>query len=315
MFIEKAYKAKHEFWRYIIGLVGIIAAVLIGQIPWTIVLIVKEGFEVLQMNKAEMLGALDSNLNLFLLLLSFLCGLGALFLVVRFLHGQKIKDLTTTRKKIDWGRFFFGFSLIAIYIIVSTGVDYYYFNPDHYVLNFELIPFLVLCVIAIVMIPIQTSFEEYLFRGYLMQGIGVTAKNRWFPLVVTSVIFGCLHLGNPEIDQLGYLSLFDYIAFGFLFGIITLMDEGMELSLGLHAGNNFVIALLVTADWTAFQTHSILKDVSAPTSYTGTDVLITVLFFSAVILIMAKKYHWKNWREKLFGKLDPIDENENLNQN
>ena len=30
------------------------------------------------------------------------------------------------------------------------------------------------------------------------------------------------------------------------------MDEGMELALGFHAGNNLIIALMVTSDWTVF---------------------------------------------------------------
>jgi hypothetical protein len=42
------------------------------------------------------------------------------------------------------------------------------------------------------------------------------------------------------------------------------MDEGMELALGFHAANNLVGALLVTSDWSAFQTHSIFKDISEP---------------------------------------------------
>ena len=37
------------------------------------------------------------------------------------------------------------------------------------------------------------------------------------------------------------------------------MDEGLELALGFHAANNLCGALLLTADWTAFQTNSILK--------------------------------------------------------
>ena len=37
----------------------------------------------------------------------------------------------------------------------------------------------------------------------------------------------------------------------------TLMDEGTELAVGLHIANNLITALLVTADWTAFQTESL----------------------------------------------------------
>ena len=49
-----------------------------------------------------------------------------------------------------------------------------------------------------------------------------------------------------------------------MLGRMTWMDEGTELALGFHAANNLFTALLVTTDWTVFQTHSILKDISEP---------------------------------------------------
>jgi hypothetical protein len=82
------------------------------------------------------------------------------------------------------------------------------------------------------------------------------------------------------------------------------MDEGLELALGFHAGNNLVGALLITADWTAFETNSVLKDVSEPSA--GLDILLPVLIVYPIFLfLMAKTYRWKNWSEKLFGKVSP----------
>ncbi|MCB0468017.1 MAG: CPBP family intramembrane metalloprotease, partial [Aequorivita sp.] len=207
-----------------------------------------------------------------------------------------------SRKKIDWGRVFFGFALIAITTTVVTGLDYYN-NPEDYVLQFNLVPFVILAIIAIIMIPLQTSFEEYLFRGYLMQGIGVLAKNKWLPLLITSVVFGGLHLANPEVDKLGNVIMIFYIGTGFFLGIMTLMDEGMELALGFHAGNNLIAALLVTADWTVFKTNSVLKDISEPSA--GFDVIAPVLIlYPILLLIMAWRYKWTDWGGKLFGKVE-----------
>ena len=140
-----------------------------------------------------------------------------------------------------------------------------------------------------------------------MQGIGVAAKNRWMPLFMTSVIFGGLHFFNPEVGKIGSIIMVYYIGTGFFLGIITLMDEGMELALGFHAGNNLVAALLVTADWTVFQTNSILKDVSDPTA--GVDVLAPVLIvYPVFLLIMAWRYGWKDWTKKLFGTIEaPVE--------
>ncbi len=306
MYIQQAFKSLHEWWRYLLGFIIIFVASQIGTIPLIVAVLVKILSEGGSMDSLQdqnvLMTVLDSNLTLFLMLLSFAVGLLAVYLVVRYFHKQPFVELTTSRKKTDWGRVFFGFGLISITTLVVTGLDYYS-NPDDYVLQFDLVPFVILAVVAVIMIPLQTSFEEYLFRGYLMQGIGVLAKNKWLPLVITSVVFGGLHLANPEVDKFGNIIMVYYIGTGFFLGIMTLMDEGMELALGFHAGNNLIAALLVTADWTVFKTNSVLKDISEPSA--GFDVIAPVLILYPIFLIiMAYRYKWKDWGGKLFGKVE-----------
>ena len=78
-----------------------------------------------------------------------------------------------------------------------------------------------------------------------------------------------------------------------------LMDDGIELSLGFHAANNLISALLVTSDWQVFQTYSLFKDISEPNLML---VIIPPLFlFPIVVFIYAKKYGWIDWRQKLTG--------------
>ncbi|WP_445955363.1 lysostaphin resistance A-like protein [Yeosuana sp.] len=312
MYISQAFKGLHEWWRYLIGLIIIIIALIIGQIPFTAAVMYqafKNGDSILSVNQQNMLTLLEPNLNLFLMLLSFAVGLAGLFLAVKYLHNQTLIQLTTSRSKIDWKRFWYIFFLWGFVSSSFVLIDYY-MSPEDYVVNFQLKPFLILSVIAIIFVPLQTSFEEYLFRGYLMQGIGVILKNKWMPLLLTSVVFGMLHIANPEVDKLGSIILVYYIATGLFLGILTLMDEGMELSLGFHAANNLFTALLVTADWTAFQTHSILKDMADPKAASFDDIFMPVfLVFPIILLILAKKYEWTNWKEKLFGK---VEEPQNL---
>ena len=218
---------------------------------------------------------------------------------VKFVHNQSLVSLTTSRSSIDWKRVVFSFSLWSLVTIITTMIAYF-LEPENFVFNFKLIPFLIFFVLAIFLIPLQTSFEEYLFRGYLMQGIGVATKSKLIPLVITSVLFGILHIANPEVEKLGFIIMIYYIGTGFFLGIVTLMDEGLELSLGFHAANNLVGALLVTADWTAFQTHSVLKDISTPAA--GFDVIIPVfIIFPILLYLFSKKYKWINWKEKLTG--------------
>ena len=306
MYIKQAFNIKHDWWLYIAGIAIIVIAVILGQVPYTFILIAKAvetGLDLQKLDMSQTMTLLDSNLNLFLMLLSFAAGLLGIFFVVKTLHKQSIRSLTTSRLKIDWKRFWFAF---LFWGIISSGlvlIDHY-MSPENYVFNFKLVPFLILAAIAIVVEPLQTSFEEYLFRGYLMQGIGVLCKNKWVPLVITSVLFGLLHIANPEIDKLGYILLVHYIGTGFFLGIITLMDEGLELALGFHAANNLFTALLVTADWTAFQTNSVLIDISDPADIESSEIFFSVLIvYPILIFIFAKVYKWTNWKDKLTGSV------------
>lgn len=314
MYISQAFKSLHEWWRYLVGLIIIVIAVIIGQIPFTAAVMIKafkNGDNIFKLDEQNMMSLLEPNLNLFLMLLSFAIGLVGLFMVAKYLHRQPLIQLSTSREKIDWKRFWFIFILWGIVSSSFVIIDYVT-SPEDYVINFQLVPFITLCIIAILLVPLQTSFEEYLFRGYLMQGIGVILRNKWAPLLLTSFTFGMLHIANPEVDKLGNMIMVYYIGTGLFLGIMTLMDEGLELSLGFHAANNLFTALLVTADWTAFQTHSILKDLSDPTEAGFVDIFMPVfIVFPIILLILAKKYKWTNWKEKLFGKVE-APPNENL---
>ena len=89
------------------------------------------------------------------------------------------------------------------------------------------------------------------------------------------------------------------------------MDEGTELSLGLHAINNIVAAFFVTTNWTVFQTDALYVDTSEPS--VGWEMFFPVLvLYPLMLFIFSKKYGWKNWAEKLTGKIEkPFDYTEN----
>lgn len=306
MYIAQAYKGLNESWRYILGLLAVFVCwQILGGIPLIVALLLK--VDSLSAVAGGDLGAmakvLGTNTFLFLMLLTFAIGLLSLFAYVKFVHKQSIKQLTTSRKKVDWRRIMLAFTLWAVISTVFIVIDIQ-LSPEDYLFNFKLVPFLILAVIAILMIPIQTSMEEYYMRGYMMQGLGVMAKNRWLPLLVTSLLFGTMHIFNPEVEKLGYGILVFYIGTGFFLGILTLMDEGLELALGFHAANNLTAALLVTADWTAFQTDSVYRDISDP--LLGWDVLVPVFVVYPILLfIFSRKYKWTNWKERLTGKVPP----------
>ena len=311
MFIAQGDQKENYFLKYLIGSLVVFIASMIGQIPLGIALV----YEVFVNKKPmpssdkDLYSFFDSNLFLFLLLISFVFALLGLFLIVKKFHNQRFKDIITSRKKIDWKRFFVAFCIWAIISISLILVSYFSGNSE-IELQFKLIPFLILSVIAILLIPIQTSTEELVFRGYLMQGFYNLSRNKWFPLVMTSVIFGTMHILNPEVAEMGYVVLVYYIGTGFFLGIITLMDEGTELALGFHAANNLISALLITSDYSVLRTNAIFKDLSKPE--VGYEIFMPILFYVILLVVFSKIYKWTNWKEKLIGSQTTIQEESNF---
>jgi len=305
MYIEQGRKGKLGMWKYLFPTVGFLGFMLFNI---GFAFLSDQDMDVVMKESIELMG---KPLFFLLNLVPFVVFLGGLFFWVKIVHQQRIRTLTTSRTKIDWKRVFFMFGLVSLYVIASTGILYYLY-PEDFQLNFEPQAFIILAIMAILLVPIQTSFEEYMFRGYMMQGIGLATKTRWIPLIITSVIFGLMHIANPEVGKIGYHIMIYYIGTGLFLGILTLMDEGMELALGYHAANNLIGALLITSSWTAFQTDSILLYTGEPE--TGFEILIPVfVVFPIYILILTKKYKWTGWKDKLFGKVEQPTQTEEYN--
>lgn len=146
-------------------------------------------------------------------------------------------------------------------------------------------------------------------RGYLMQGIAVATQNRWAPLIITSLLFGGMHMMNPEVMEYGWgIMMVNYAGVGLLLGMVTLMDDGLELAIGIHAANNILSAVMVTFDDSALQTYAIfsLKELEIYSATIGSLVLNVIFFF-----ICKWKYQWTDW-SKLYANIQPPDEDIDL---
>ena len=301
-YLEQTTTENNRFVDYLKGSLIFIFFNFIGQIPLSLYIISQSDLVGEFTSHQDLFSKLPSNPTLFLILLPFAVVLPFIYLVVTRLHQRSFLSLITSRDRVDYKKILFSFFLWGTVSALMVIFDYM-MSPEDYLWNFKPLTFLILLLISVVMIPLQTSMEELIFRGYLMQGFRVLFKNRWMPLLITSILFGLLHIWNPEIDKLGIHLIWYYIGTGLFLGVITLMDEGIELALGFHAANNLVTALLVTASWTAFQTESLLIDNSEPSL--GMELIFTLaVIYPLLALIFAKKYQWKNWMAQLTHKFE-----------
>jgi hypothetical protein len=320
MFIKRGANGFHDSWKWVLGAVVIfLGCQLMGALPFTIAVfyqqISENGMDTLALlDESTLMTTFSKNITFFLLMFTFVIGTLTWWIWIKYIHKLSWTEATTSRPAFDWNRAFFAFGVVGFVSVVTTLLGYY-LEPEIYIWNFDATNFAFLAVIAIVLVPIQTTWEELFFRSYAMQGLGIIAGNRAVPYLITSIVFGMMHIFNPEIAKMGYIVMIWYIGTGFLLGTFTLMDEGTELAIGFHAANNLFIALLVTADWTAFQTDSLLIDTSDPTA-NWTTFIPMFIYYPALIWLFAKKYNWNNWSHKLFGKIDvPVLNNTYDSQN
>ena len=298
MYIEQVRNSTNSFWLYIIGVFILGVVIIIGNIPFGFLILAEAGVDAAQLTLAEQMKVLPSNTTLFLLLLPFALVFGAILLITKLLHKLKLRELITSRSKVDWKRVRFGFGTVALSFIAMLVVGYF-IDPESVQWNFKPKSFALLVLISVIMVPLQTSAEELFFRGYLLQGLGRIFPMRLLPFVITSTLFGLLHFANPEVDKLGDIILITYLSTGFFLGAITLIDEGLELALGFHAGNNLFLSLFLTSDWTVFQTDSLFINMSEPN--VAAYIIGPLIMYSVLFLVYAKKYKWKNYATHLVG--------------
>ena len=249
----------------------------------------------------QMIDQLGANTVLVINLLPLVLGFFFMLFWYKFILKLPLKSAISSRSRVDIKRIFFSFLLWGLLVGGLSFIEILS-TPENYVWNFDKQKFMTFALIAVLLIPLQTSFEELLFRGHMIQGIGIHTKSRAAALMITSILFGLMHIANPEVGELGYGILTYYIGTGFLFGIITLMDEGLELVLGFHAANNLIGALLVSAEWTAFRVDSLYIDISKP-EFNFTMWIPLLVIYPLILLILAKKYKWSDWNYRLFGKV------------
>jgi len=231
---------------------------------------------------------LDPNMGLFMMLFPFLIGLLAFIIFIKPLNYRTFKVTVNGTGMFRWNRFLVSALLWAILSAVYFFI-YLKLDPSNFSMKNTSETLIPLMIISLIFIPFQAAFEEVLFRGYLMQGFAVMFRNRWFPLVITSVLFGLMHAFNPEVEEFGFFEMMpQYILFGLIFGIITILDDGIEAAIGAHAANNIFACIMVTHESSALQTPAVFEQQNVYPFTEFATLLVTGIIFLVILKMIFK---------------------------
>lgn len=142
-------------------------------------------------------------------------------------------------------------------ILIVTGVPDMLANSESYKLNFNLEKFLPYLLIAVTLIPIQTSAEEVFFRGWIQQRLENGRRSIWLVSILGGALFALPHLANPEVNGELIYALLGYGATGFMFAWVSFRDRSIGIALGAHAINNIMAALVATSEDSALPSVSV----------------------------------------------------------
>jgi membrane protease YdiL (CAAX protease family) len=207
-----------------------------------------------------------------------------LFITIVFVHQRKPTSLVRADRMIRWRRILAGFLVWWVLGCLFTGIDYL-LRPSNYVLSFTQNWFFCL-PLALILTPLQTSFEELFFRSYFLQGMALILRNRIALVIINGILFMIPHLANPELQRGGILALY-YFIFGAALAALTIYDNGLELALGIHAANNLFSLFFNTKD-SALPIPSIWQ-VQTPNPPL-VDIIVTILAFAIVYYIFFGRF-------------------------
>ena len=195
-------KRNRWYWYLLVFGLSYLIANIVGSIPLMVLIFSKtmqsgDAGVAAAIAKGDIAAAgVDSNLYLASMMFVFVVFLFAMILLVKKIQGRSWPQVVNGTSRVRWRHAMAGFAVWGVLNILLMGVSIM-ISPEDYEFRFDGWQFFWLVIISVVMIPLQTTCEEYGFRGYLAQGIGSWMRNRWAVLIITSVAFGLMHSANP----------------------------------------------------------------------------------------------------------------------
>ena len=293
--LEVLLDSQNKWWKPLLVILGIVGATIIVQTLLVFIYIFANFsspmLEAMKDDPNLLLGQMmdDQNFMFPLIFMSSLASVVVGALVIWALYKRNYKEVINGTQKIRWNRFFYSFgvwfSLMGAYLFLS-----YLFNPEGFIVSFNFNSFIILLLFSVIAIPVQASFEEFVFRGYLAQLVASWTRSRWSVIIFPSIIFGLMHIVNPEVKEYGvWIMMPQYIFMGAVFGLMSVLDDGIECAMGAHTANNIFLCIFLTFDESVLPTDAIFR----ATSISPTADFISIIAMSVTfIVILGFYYQW-----------------------
>ena len=246
-FLSQAYKYKHDWWRYVIVL---ICHFLLASLFYSIFIgIVYVIFDI-QPNADDslLISRFGENGFFVFMMMSFGFLLAFFLLFFKWIHKGKTKDIFTSSSNFRFGRFIIAACTYALWQIIWIIVTVVSGSFPELEFTFDPSRFFIGIIFALLFLPIQTGYEEVVFRAYLPQALALITKNKVVIILLCSILFGMMHFYNEPVSGEGgnYWMLLSYMLSGIVLSVCAILDNGLEVAIGMHMANNLMACVILS---------------------------------------------------------------------
>ncbi|ASS62650.1 CPBP family intramembrane glutamic endopeptidase [Bacillus velezensis] len=245
-------EGRNSVSRYLLSLLVIVGLFFFGSMLTVFYMFLTSAFNPSLTINWDEAALSDPLADIYLQHLVYFIAIPGIWIAVRFIMKRRFLSIITPNQSLNWKRIFFGFGTYVVLMFVAGLIDFL-IHPDRFTLQeFHASRFLLLLAAAVLLVPIQTSAEEFLFRGFLLQFAGKLTANAVVLTVIIGGLFGALHFGNPEMDNGALWAGIGYVTIGMIWTFITVKTGSLEMSLGGHAANNMFLFIFLTEDHSVY---------------------------------------------------------------
>jgi uncharacterized protein len=198
----------------------------------------------------------------------------ALYLASRVLDHRRMSDYGFHFSRTWWIDLGFGLVLGALLMfgVLAVELAVGWVNVTGSFAPSSGQPFVATILVGVVVVAAVSFGEEAAYRGYPIKNLAEgVARVRWgivIAVVIPAAFFGLAHATNENAT---WLSVFNIVIFGLLFGTGYVLTGELALPIGLHFGWNFVQGFVfgVVASGRDYGSVLVLADDSSATLWTG----------------------------------------------
>ena len=175
----------------------------------------------------------------------------------------------------------FALIFIAIYFGLSELIGALLtVGSYHFEYTWEIGTWLIWIIPMAIAILLQTSAEEFLFRGFLQQYLRGLTANRAVYILLPAMLWSLLHIGNIEGKYTDLAAVFSVIVMGLIFGDWADRSRSLIGPLTVHFLNNFILICLIGSSLEPSELHifrSVIDNVA--------DEKLGVIFFMSSLMM------------------------------